>query len=166
MKTSEFELGRKKYINLLKRKKKYLQKKQRLYDLLKEPLIKEYLEIALFLSEHTDEEFDENLLSINAFDKLAKKTEHSYGIYMYMGSDENTNKILLEDIENFKKFKTSSDSFEALKHNKHIIFIENKNNEQDFYEKKLLEIRNEYLSSLKDLDQESAKEKILKKNNA
>ena len=165
MKTSEFELGRKKYINLLKRKKKYLQKKQRMYDLLKEPLIKEHLEIALFLSQHTDEEFDETLLCINAFDKVAKKTEHPSGIYMYIGEEKNTNKILLADIENMKRLKISFSVFERLKENNSIIFIENKNNEQDFYEKKFIEVRNNYLGSLKDLDQDAAKKKILKKDN-
>lgn len=165
MKTGEFELGRKKYINLLKRKKKYLQKKQRMYDLLKEPLIKEYLEIALFLSQHTDEEFDEALLCINAFDKVAKKTEHPSRIYMYIGEEKNTNKILLADIENMKRLKISFSMFERLKENNSIIFIENKNNEQDFYEKKFIEVRNNYLGSLKDLDQDAAKKKILKKDN-
>ena len=124
MKISELKLGRKKYINLLNRKKKYLQKKQRMYELLKEPLIKEYLEIAVFLSKHTDEEFDEDLLSIKAFDKLARKTEQSNGIYMYMGEDESINKILLADIETLKRFATSSDSFNVLKQNGRIIFIE------------------------------------------
>lgn len=136
-----------------------------MYDLLKEPLIKEYLEIAVFLSQHTDEEFDEDLLCIKSFDKLAKKTEQSCGIYMYMGEEKNTNKILLADIENLKRFTTSPDSFEILKHNNRIIFIENKNNDINFYEKKLIEFRNDYLSSLKDLDQESAKEKIIKISN-
>lgn len=173
MKESEFDLGRKKYINLLNRKKKYLEKKQRLNDLLKEPLIKEYLETAIFLSKHTDEEFDDNLLSIKAFDKLAKKTEHPSGIYMYMGKcnrngdytikGDYAKYILLVDIETLKRIKVSPSSYETLKQNNRIIFIENKNNEKDFYEKKLLEIRNEYLSSLKDLNQESAKEKIIKK---
>ena len=210
MKENEFNLGRKKYINLLKRKKKYLDKKQRLYDLLKEPLIKEYLETAIYLSEHkdsevlkkqrfydllkeplikeyletasfliqhTDEEFDENLLSVKAFDKLAKKTEQPYGIYLYMGkcnrNDDYTvngdyaKYILLVDIETLKRIKVSPSSYETLKQNNRIIFIENKNNERDFYEKKLLEMRKEYLSNLKDLDQESAKERIIKygKNN-
>lgn len=163
MNDNEIKLGRKKYINLLKRKKKYLDKKARLYDLLKEPLIKEYLDTALFLSQHTDDEFDDTLLSIKAFDKLAKKTEHTYGIYMYIG-EESENKVLLVDIENLRKIKTSSDSFEVLKQNNRIIFVENKNNEPDFYEKKVIEIRNQYLSSLKELDQESANEKIIKNN--
>ena len=164
MKISEFELGRKKYINLLNRKKKYLQKKQRMHELLKEPLIKEYLEIAVFLSKHTDEEFDEDLLSIKAFDKLAKKTEQSSGIYIYMGEDKITNKVLLADIETLKRFETSSDSFNVLKQNNCIIFIENKNNEPDFYENKLIEVRNNYLCSLKEIDQESAKERIIKRD--
>lgn len=163
MNDDEIKLGRKKCTNFLKRRKKYLEKKDRLYELLKEPLIKEYLDIAVFLSEHTDEEFDETMLKIKAFDKLAKKTEHTYGIYMYVGKENNTNKILLVDIENLRKIKISYDSFETLKQNKKIIYIENKNNEPDFYDKKIIEVRNEYLCSLKELDQESAKNKILEK---
>lgn len=164
MKISEFNLGRKKYINLLKRKKKYLDKKKRLYDLLKEPLVKEYLDVALFLSKHTEEEYDEDLLGIKAFDKLAKKTEHSNGIYMYMGIRKSTNKIILADIETLKKIEISSTNFETLKENNCVIVIENKNKEKGFYEKKLIEKRNEYLSNLAKQDQESAKEKILKKD--
>lgn len=206
MKESEFNLGRKKYINLLNRKKKHFLKKQRLndllqeplikeyletaiylsehkdievlkkqrfYDLLQEPIIKEYLELAIYLGEHNDKEFDEDLLSVKAFDKLAKKTEQPYGIYMYMGkcnrNDDYTvngdyaKYILLADIETLKRIKVSPSSYETLKQNNRIIFIENKNNERDFYEKKLLEMRKEYLSNLKDLDQENAKEKIIKK---
>ena len=138
MKISEFDLGRKKLINLLNRKKKYLQKKQRMYDLLKEPLIKEYLELAVFLSNHTDEEFDDDLLSIKAFDKLAKKTEQSSGIYMYMGEEKNTNKILLADIETMKRLKTSFDRFEFLKKNNSIFFIEKKIMRKIFLRKNLL----------------------------
>lgn len=166
MNNAEFDLGRKKYKNLLKRKKKYLEKKQRYYDLLNEPLIKEYMEIALFLSEHNDKEFDEDLLSVKAFDKLAKKTNQSYGIYMYMGKNDETNSILLVDIETLKRITISKSNYETLKENNHVIYIENKNNEKDFYEKKLPEIREEYLISLKELDQESAKQKILKYNNS
>lgn len=103
------------------------------------------------------------MLKIKAFDKLAKKTEHTYGIYMYVGKENNTNKILLVDIENLRKIKISYDSFETLKQNKKIIYIENKNNEPDFYDKKIIEVKNEYLCSLKELDQESAKNKILEK---
>ena len=196
MKTSEFDLGRKKYINLLKKKKKHfekkqrfydllkeplireylglavylsehndneLDKKQRLYDLIKEPIIREYLEIAVYLNEHNDNEFDENLLSVKAFDKLAKKTNQPYGIYMYMGKDKEKNMILLTDIETLKRISISESSYETLKHSNRIIYIENKNNEKDFYEKKLPEIRKEYLINLAKLDQESAKEKIIKK---
>lgn len=64
----------KKYINLLRRKRKYLKKKNRFYELMKDPLIKEYLALSIFLSEHTDDEYDDDLLGIKAFDKLAKKT--------------------------------------------------------------------------------------------
>ena len=77
---------------------------------------------------------------------------------------KNTNKILLADIETMKRLKTSFDRFEFLKKNNSIFFIESKNNEKDFFEKKFVEVRNSYLSSLKDIDQESAKEKILKIN--
>lgn len=196
MKESEFNLGRKKYINLLNRKKKHFLKKQRLndllkeplikeyletaiylskhkdievlkkqrfYDLLQEPLIREYLELAVYLSEHNDNEFDEDLLSVKAFDKLAKKTEHPSGIYMYMGKDEETNMVLLADIETLERRNISLSSYVTLSqiYNR-VIYIENKNNEKDFYEKKLSEIRKEYLISLTKLDQESAKERILK----
>ncbi len=162
MKDSEFSLGRKKYSNLLNRRKKYFEKKQRFYDLLKDPLIKEYLEIAMFLSEHSDEEFDLDLLGIKAFDKLAKKTECSSGIYMYIGN--NNNKIQLVNIETLKKIEVSIENFENLKRHNCVIYIENENNIDNFYENKLLEVRNEYLSSLKELDQETAKQKILNKN--
>ena len=160
MNDSEFNLGRKKYTSLLRRRKKYFDKKQRLYDLLQEPLIKEYMEIALFLSEHSDEEFDLDLLSIKAFDKLAKKTECSYGIYMYMG--KSNNKIQLVNIETLKRVEVSLESYNNLKKHDSIVFIENVDNLDDFYENKLLEVRNEYLSSLKDLDPEDAKQKIIK----
>lgn len=164
MNEAEFNLGRRKYKNLLKRKKKYLEKKQRYYDLLKEPLIKEYMEIALFLSEHNDEEFDEDLLSKKAFDKLARKTENSFGFYMYMGQDKD--KVLLANIETMKRISISQSSYIRLKKHNCVINIENKENNEEFYETKFLEVRDEYLSSLKDLDQESAKQKILKYNNS
>ena len=160
MNDREFNLGRQKYRNLLKRRKKYFEKKQRFYDLLKEPLIKEYIEIALFLSEHSDEEFDLNLLATKAFDKLAKKTEWSFGIYMYIGKTNNL--IRLINIETLKKVEVSLESYENLKRHDCIVFIENENKIDNFYENKILEIRNEYLSSLTELDQESAKQKILK----
>lgn len=163
MNDSEFSLGRKKYKNLLNRRKKYFDKKQRLYDLLQEPLIKEYMEIALFLSEHSDEEFDFDLLGIKAFDKLAKKTEYSYGIYMYMG--KSNNKIQLVNIETLKRTEVSLVNYENLKKHNCVVFIENKDNTDNFYEDKLLEVRNEYLSSLKDLDQGNAKQKILRYGN-
>lgn len=164
MNDAEFNLGRKKYKNLLKRKKQYLEKKQRYYDLLKEPLIKEYMKIALFLSEHNDEEFDEDLLSKKSFDKLARKTEYPYGIYMYIGKVNN--QIQLANIETLKKIEVSVKGYENLKKHDCIVFIENENMTEDFYENKIIEVRNEYLSSLKDLDQESAKQKILEYNNS
>ena len=74
---------------------------------------------------------------------------------------KNTNKILLADIETMKRLKTSFDRFEFLKKNNSIFFIESKNNEKDFFEKKFVEVRNSYLSSLKNLDQKNLKEKIL-----
>ena len=160
MTDSEFNLGRKKYLNLLKRRKKYFDKKQRYYDLLKEPLIKEYIEIALFLSEHNDEEFDLNILRKKAFDKLAKKTACSYGIYIYVGKTNNL--IRLVNIETLKKIEVSLKSYENLKEHGCIVFIKKENGTDDFYESKVLEIRNEYLSNLTELDPESAKQKILK----
>lgn len=165
MNEAEFNLGRRKYLNLLKRKKKYLEKKQRYYDLLKEPLIKEYLEVALFLSEHNDEEFEEELLGKKAFDKLAKKTKNSFGFYMYMGKDED--KVLLADIETQRKISVSESSYIRLKKYNCVFYIDNIENKEDFYETKFLEIRDEYLSNLRKLDQEAAKERILKydKNN-
>ena len=163
MNESEFHLGRKKYINLLNRRKKYLEKKKRLYDLLKEPLIKEYLELSIFLGQHTDEEFDEKLLGVKAFDKLARKTDCSSGVYLYIGKANN--QIQLVNIETLKKIEVSQGSYENLKKHDCIVFIENDNKTDDFYENKVLEIRNEYLSSLTELDQESAKEKIIKYGN-
>ena len=166
IKDREFELGRRKYLNLLKRKRKYLKKKSRFYELMKDPLIKEYLELSIFLSEHTDEEYDDDLLIIKAFDKLAKKTEFSRGLYFYIGEDKTNNKILLVNIETKKEIEVTLDSFETLKQHNNVIIIENKNNEADFYDKKFIEVRNAYLGSLKDLDQDEAKEKILKINNS
>ena len=163
MNDSEFNLGRKKYTSLLRRRKKYFDKKQRLYDLLKEPLIKEYLDIAVFLSEHSDEEFDLDLLGIKAFDKLAKKTEYPYGIYMYFGKSKD--KIQIVNIETLKKIEVSIENYENLKKHNCIVYIENEDNIENFYEDKLLEVRNEYLSNLKDLDQETAKQKIIKYGN-
>lgn len=165
IKDSEFELGRRKYLNLLRRKRKYLKKKSRFYELMKDPLIKEYLELSIFLSEHTDDEYDDDLLAIKAFDKLAKKTEGSRGFYFYAGEDKANNKVLLVNIETKKKIEVTHDGFETLKQYNNVVVIENKDDVEDFYENKFIEVRNSYLSSLKDLDQDDAKEKILKINN-
>lgn len=73
---------------------------------------------------------------------------------------------MLVNIETKKKIEVTHDGFETLYQYNNVFIVENKDDEEDFYENKFVEVRNAYLSSLKDLDQDGAKEKILKINNS
>ena len=175
MNDKELNNGRKKYNKIQKEKKYYLNKKKELEALKKDPKVIEYLKTTKYLSNHTDAEFEEKNIVNKAFGNIASRTEDSNNIIVFLGfKDENDNSCInpnrieyavFMDLETMEAVNIYYENYSKFCKNRNIIYFDDeyKYHNTAYYTEKFFELRNEYLESLIELDQEVAKEKILKK---
>ena len=178
MNDREIKVGRKKYNKLQTEKEYYLSKKQELEELKKDPRVQEYLETINYLNRHTDKEFEEDTMKLNAFKNLASRTKNSSNILVFLGfKDIHDNATIhpqkidyaafmdLETMEPCNIYNINPTYYDEFCKDKNIVYFDDpyKYHNSGYYMKKFFELRTEYLGSLVELDQESAIEKVMKK---
>ena len=175
MNDNEIKKGRKKYNKLHKEKEYYLNKKQELEELKKDPKVQQYLETVKFLDRHTDKEYQEDVMRHNAFKNLAKRTKNSNNIFIFMGFRNKRSNMAIDpklidyaafmNIETMELEIVNYSNYKQFCSDNKIIFISDgyTYNPSDYYMEEFLKLRKKYLSSLIELDQEEAIEGILKR---
>ena len=171
MNDKEFKKGRRIYYRKLEEKEYYLNQKKKLEELLKNPDVQEYINTIQFLASNSDKTWDEENFAIEAFDLLAMETQDSkkiyvfLGIYFYPAQDGDEKRALLRDIETEEPIFITLDQFSEFMKNNDIVYIENwkKYTRKELELKMFYIVRNDYLSSLGKLNQEKARERILKR---
>ena len=168
MNDNEFRYARKIYHKKMKEKEYYLEQKKRLEELLHTSLGKEYIETLQYLISNERKNIDEKWISFDSFSKYASKTKNPKNIYVYTYKNAVTifdeNKVLLRNLETCRVIQVPIEKFEEFKRDNDVIYIENYKNMSAFdLDMKFYEIRDEYLSSLGKLNQEQARERILKR---
>ena len=175
MNESEINKGRKKYKNILREKEFYLEKKKELEELKKDPVVKKYLEIEKYLSKHSDKEFEEKRIVDRAFGNIARRTEDSNNILVFLGFRDGYEKVCIHpkqivsaifmDLETMEEAVIDYRYYEVFCKNRKIVYIdcEYAYHDSDYYMEKFFELRNKYLGSLNELDKEEATKEILKR---
>lgn len=170
MNNDEFRYGRRKYHKKLEEKQYYLDQKKRLEELLHTQDVQEYIEIMQYLISNEHKNIDDKWLSYDSFEKYARCTKSSKHIYMFYGHYIGTgpfrfkDKFYLRDIETGYIKEISINGLSNFESNNHIIYISNLENMDNVeIDEEYFKIREEYLCSLGELNQEQAKKMILKK---
>ena len=174
MNENEIKKGRKKYKKLLREKDLYLQKKEELEELKQNPIVIKYLETIKYLDRHSDKEFEESRIVDRAFGNIASRTEDSNNIIVFLGFKDindnsciNPNRIeyaVFMDLETMEVANIDYENYSKFCKNKNIIYFDDeyKYHNTAYYTEKFFELRNEYLESLIELDQESAIKKLVR----
>ena len=176
MNNSEIKQGRENYSNLFEERDYYKKLEMELEVLKENPLVKRYFEISDKLFAYNRENNDNESLASKAFDNIAKNTEDSKKVYIFMGYFDNEGEYtvtkddieyaLFMDIETMKGFKIPYNECNEFKEKNSIIYAADEYELKDilFYVDALSSIRSEYLNSLIKLNQEEAIEEITKKS--
>lgn len=174
MNDREIKLGRKKYNKLKNEKQNYLNKKKELEELKNDPSVKRFLEISKYVDKHSDKEFEDEKMKFDSFKNLASRTENSKNILVFMGFRNERDNMAIDpkkiqyavfmDIETMELGIIKYSEYDFFCKNHQIVFITDgyTYKPSDYYMERFLKLREKYLSSLVELNQEEAIERLVR----
>ena len=174
MNDKEIKQGRKKYNKIQKEKQFYLSKKAELEELKKDPKVQQYLEVAKYLFNHSDKEFENNNVVERSFANLASRTKDSNNILVFLGFIDYYDKVTIHpkkidhasfiDLETMEECNVHPAYYSEFCKDKKIVYFDDPYSfhNKEYYMQKFFEFRNEYFKNIIELNQEDAIEKVLK----
>ena len=174
MNDREIKFGRKKYNKLQTEKEYYLEKTKELEELKKVPKVQYYLKTVKYLNRHTEKEYEKDNIISKSFGNIANRTKDSSNILVFLGfRDDYDNVTVISkkidyvsfmDLETMEPYNIHPAYYDEFCKDKNIVYFDDpyKYHNSGYYMEKFFELRNKYLSSLVELDQEKKKKKIVR----
>jgi len=175
MNQKELELAKKRYNILLNEKKQLQQKKDKILELEKNPIIQEYLNLTSEIKSK-EEKLDESCVILSAFSQSASRTKESNKLLVNIGGyccdnvlgirKVTINKakyIRYIDLETDEVYDIEPDKKDEFEQQNKIIYLNNGN--RDLFSLKMIkELRIEFFKELLIKEQDQVINEMLKKN--